>query len=825
VPKVLIAWTLALLCAAPVQAVDVLAEGRRLEASGDLEGAVREYEGALRRSPAGSTVRADALMALAGVELDLGRYKAVRAHAHEAAPIFASQSDRSSEANALNRAGLGALYEGDYGSAGADFQSAIELSAAVSDLEGEAEQVGNLANVHFFRGSYGEAARLYDRALAITTRGNSAAWTDRRRRILKVNQATLLQRLGRNEQALTIYSELSASRTALPASEQAQLLINQGVLYRRLGDPIKALETYDRARTLFATERSADGELGALNNQGIVLALDLERLADAEHAFTQALVRATETGNRREILHARLYRGETRLRASRPIEAAADFEAALELARDLQTPEELWKAQYGLGRTVRGTSEAGEYFTASIATIESIRETIAVPSLRPDFFSDKRVVYDALLAERIKNGDATEFFDLLERSHSREWRDRLRLPPHVTLAAVQHSLPPGVLLLDCWESSIGAAVVAVTHDRAATFRVLPIAEDARSLIDLLSKGPAQDWRARAARLGQLLPPSEWFDNIEHVVVVPDGVTALVPFEILPAGDRLLVERAAVSYTPTAATLLRRGADGSLRPPWSVQIEAFGDPVFADAVLDGVDELRSGLAGTRAEIEGVAAELGGGARLHLGSDDRKVYLTERRWRPPLLHLATHARSDTTTLEQSRILFSPSRPGGRDADYLFLRETYDLALSDVELAVLSACDTERGPLVRGEGVHSFSRALLASGVRTTVTTLWRVADQPTADLMRVFYFHLQRGAPRDEALRRAKLRLIQSGTALVDPHYWAAFVMNGDALRPVPRAVRWRTVILAAASAALVFGAAAALMRSVARRLSRERSAPR
>jgi hypothetical protein len=70
------------------------------------------------------------------------------------------------------------------------------------------------------------------------------------------------------------------------------------------------------------------------------------------------------------------------------------------------------------------------------------------------------------------------------------------------------------------------------------------------------------------------------------------------------------------------------------------------------------------------------------------------------------------------------------------------------------------------------------------------------------MEVFYHHLQRGEPRDEALRRAKLRLARSGTELADPHYWAAFALSGEALRPVPRAVSWNTVAIAAAVPVLV-----------------------
>jgi CHAT domain-containing protein len=171
------------------------------------------------------------------------------------------------------------------------------------------------------------------------------------------------------------------------------------------------------------------------------------------------------------------------------------------------------------------------------------------------------------------------------------------------------------------------------------------------------------------------------------------------------------------------------------------------------------------------------------------------------------VASHAIADADAMERSRILFSP--PAGRDhsADYLFLKEAYELPLDGVELAVLSACETERGKFVRGEGVQSFSRAFLAAGARSTVTTLWRVADRPTADFMAVFYHHVQRGLPRDEALRRAKLSFLGSGTMLTDPHFWAAFVLTGDGPRPVPRALSWAAV--AAITGAFLVLAALAL----------------
>ena len=145
--------------------------------------------------------------------------------------------------------------------------------------------------------------------------------------------------------------------------------------------------------------------------------------------------------------------------------------------------------------------------------------------------------------------------------------------------------------------------------------------------------------------------------------------------------------------------------------------------------------------------------------------------------PLLHLATHAVADVMSPARSRILFSPARADD-GADFLFLKEVYDLDLRGVDLATLSACDSERGKLVRGEGPQAFSRALLSAGARATVTTLWRVSDEPTRDFMKQFYFELNRGETKGQALRLAKLRFLRSGSALAHPRYWAAFVLIGD-----------------------------------------------
>ena len=696
---------------------------------------------------------------------------------------------------ALNSVGRAAAYGGDYLEAEKAFKAAVTLSLASGNREAHAEQLSNLGSVLLYLGRYSDALTAFDTALDVVDDTGVEEWARRRRRIVSVNKATLYIRLGQNQDALAIYRDLGTSADVRP-EEHAQILVSQGVLYRRMGDPFRALQSYDEAQALFVRNRHVDGELGVMKNRGLLLALDLGRFAEAERTFSNVIDLAKRAGNRREVLVTHLFRGETRFRAGDSEGARADFAAGLALAQELQTSDEEWRALYGLGRVEPRPDAASEYFGRAISVIERLREDITELALRSDFFHDKREVYDSLIASRLASAPVKEAFAWIERSHSRAWRDRLGLTGFVDLDAVQRVLPTDVLLLDYWNSPAGSALVAVTRNRTALLPVRLNETDVKALIDGLASGPTQDWRRPAQAIAQaVLPPRDWFKGIEHLVVVADGALALVPFELLDDGDRLLVQRVAVSYTPTAATLLRPAPPiRSWAAPWQLQLQAFADPLFSSASFDDPASVRARVVASAREVQDIAGEIGGAVVLHIGPDNLKAALFQAGERAPILHLATHAAANADAMEQSRIVFSPPAGSGSSADYLFLRDAYKLPLTGVELAVLSACDTERGPLLRGEGVQTFSRAFLAAGARSTVTTLWRVADRPTANLMRIFYHHLQRGVARDEALRRAKLRMLESGSTLAHPHFWAAFVLTGDGLRPVPRSVSWPVFLL-------------------------------
>ena len=810
-----------------------LEDARVLQQKGALREASKAYQALLpelrRDSPPDL---ASALNALSQIDSARGDYESAMARARESGDLYRSLGDRTGETRAVNSLGVAEGYRGDYGAAMGHFRAALALARSNGDLEGEVEELNNLGTLDFLQARYLDALREFREASERVEKGGDAPWVARRRRVTLLNLAALYQQaLGQEQKALQLYQELRDAPGALPPSEQARLLTNQGVLYRRLNDPLKALQTYEAAERLFETEEHNDGTISVLKNIGIVRALDLRDLPSALDAFNRALALAQRAGNRRETMQAHLYRGETLVRQGAVDEAERDFTAALALARELSATEDQWKALYGLGRVARARgdrAQAAREFQEAIERIESVRAKLQLPSLKTDFLADKRDVYDALIELMLEKPDPRSLFELLERSRARNFQERVaRSPP--TLASVQARLEAGTVLLEFSVGPRSAAVLWVTREEAGVVPLMELRAELpaiSSFVSAVSADSGDGWRAAAESIGERLlagvPPLQ-HPSARHLIIVPDGPLGELPFELVSIGGALVVERFDVSYLPSAVILQREPPswNASWAFPWKRQLIAFGDPRIVRGGKQsafeelGGPELLGDLPASAEEVLAIAAICPGRSELHLGKDDVKAPLLKgRAGGVPLLHLGTHATADADNPEQSRILFSPAHEED-GADYLFLKETYDLDLRGVDLATLSACDTERGKSIRGEGLQGFSRALIAAGSRAAVTTLWRVADEPTRELMKQFYFALNQGASKAEALRLAKLSFLRSRTPLRHPRFWAAFILGGDGLRPIPRVVPWSW--LTGAAGVVVLAAMIALRRRVRRRV--------
>ena len=168
---------------------------------------------------------------------------------------------------------------------------------------------------------------------------------------------------------------------------------------------------------------------------------------------------------------------------------------------------------------------------------------------------------------------------------------------------------------------------------------------------------------------------------------------------------------------------------------------------------------------------------------------------------MLHIATHGFSFSTSnanhdwlasgqsksapdpLNYSGLLFSGCNnkmqhpqdfPDDIDDGILTAHEIAGLNLQDLQLTVLSACQTGTGT-VQDDGVFGVQRGFKKAGAHTLVMSLWSVNDAATQLMMTTFYEGLIGGLPRREAFLKAQQTVRQSHP---EPHYWAPFIMLDD-----------------------------------------------
>jgi CHAT domain-containing protein/tetratricopeptide (TPR) repeat protein len=786
------------------------------------EGKLRQARDLLRAIAANSRSSADrensakALSSAADISISLGDYGGAVRDAQRAIELRRTMKMEKELGKDFDTIGRANQYLGNYPAALENYQAALGADRDVGDRAGEITLLNNIGNIHYFLGQYSTALENYQDALQRVYAASGEPWALYKRQLTNANIAVLYQRVGLEQRALDIYERESQNTNALPANERAQLLLNEGVLYRRMGDPIKALELYGEAQSLFRSDRHVDGEIGAFRNIGIAEATDLADLSGALRAFTAGLELSKQSSNSRGIVQASLYRGEVLRRLHREDEAKADLEVALAGAQQAGLIEEQWKSLYALGQIDddRGLiSNAVKNYQEAIKIIESIRASLRVPSLKTDFLADKRDVYDSLIAVQLRESSppADDIFRLMERSRARTLLDRIAAQPALQESSIENvrsHLPPDTVLVEFWMGKQMGLSVWITSAGTGLVKYNSSDQIGRSaaLLTVALERSQNQWRRISRDLG-----SQLLSGIPvrpHTIVVPDGPLN-IPFEVLgiPNSDSLLIEVSDVSVLPSARFVVAdKQQPSKWLFPWDQELVAFGNPPVSSFDPLAQQEHWQPLPASASEVRKIAGTLAGKATVHLGRDARKSYLLNSGLANiPLLHFATHAVIDAENPDRSRILLAAD--SSRAPEYLFQSEVYDLNLRGVDLVTVSACDTARGKMVRGEGILAFSQAFLAAGAAATVTSLWKVADGPTMSLMQTFYYFLARGETKSEALRDAKLQFFKSKTELSAPVFWAAFIVNGDGWHRTRRAISWSTLLFALA--ALMAVAAAAL----------------
>ena len=169
---------------------------------------------------------------------------------------------------------------------------------------------------------------------------------------------------------------------------------------------------------------------------------------------------------------------------------------------------------------------------------------------------------------------------------------------------------------------------------------------------------------------------------------------------------------------------------------------------------------------------------------------------------IIHFATHAQVDDENPSKSFIALYPE---GKDFK-LYTPELYNLSLENTQLVVLSACETGKGKIKKGEGIISLARAFQFAGCPSVITTIWNAHDESMAHLSEQFYAYLKQGFETDEAIRLSKIDLIRSYSD--HPFYWSNFILIGNSS---PISIQSYTFLYFALFIAFLLSIAAFLLR--------------
>jgi CHAT domain-containing protein/tetratricopeptide (TPR) repeat protein len=310
----------------------------------------------------------------------------------------------------------------------------------------------------------------------------------------------------------------------------------------------------------------------------------------------------------------------------------------------------------------------------------------------------------------------------------------------------------------------------------------------------------------------LAPIADDLQTSKQIVVIADGALQLIPFAALTfapdAPFEPLAAKVEIVNAPSFASLVYLRENKTSRPKSDAKLLAvFADPIFQDdderftfnkpsdpgtpvkpkEVPDnlakvlrdfGLDRL------ARLPFSGIEArEIGKFAPeqtfLALGADaSRQTFLRGDFNSYRIIHFATHGFLNQQNPELSGLVLS-LYDEKRAAQNGFLRviDLYSLRLS-ADLVVLSACQTALGKEIDGEGIVGLTRGFMYAGASGVVSSLWKVEDAATAELMKRFY----RAMLKENQTPSAALRIAQNELRQIprfrNPRYWSGFTLNGE-----------------------------------------------
>ena len=285
----------------------------------------------------------------------------------------------------------------------------------------------------------------------------------------------------------------------------------------------------------------------------------------------------------------------------------------------------------------------------------------------------------------------------------------------------------------------------------------------------------------------LLQPFEKQMQGKKTTIIPDSKLSYLPFDALLSEmpdttgliqfNRLpyVIREHTINYSYSANLLYKFKKHKKFAQN---RLMAFAPEYFSDSIrFDNETVVLIPLPGVQREVELIADAVK--SNVFRGKEATEKNFREQSGNYDILHLAMHAFINDSLPAFSRFAFTQQENDDPDNDgWLNTADIYNLNLN-ARLTVLSACNTGRGDLRKGEGVMSLARGFLYAGCPSIVMSMWEVEDNAGTEIMNSFYQFLKKGRSTDVALRQAKLSYLENANPrLAHPHYWLGYVSIGN-----------------------------------------------
>jgi len=258
-------------------------------------------------------------------------------------------------------------------------------------------------------------------------------------------------------------------------------------------------------------------------------------------------------------------------------------------------------------------------------------------------------------------------------------------------------------------------------------------------------------------------------NAKHLYIIPDGILNYIPFEILLPESSNDIEQGRYDLLPYLIHDYTISYNYTSFDPYP--FSNFSEnklTAFAPSFSSNESSLDS-LLYNSSEVLMIDSIIDG--KMHLSDFATLESFKKDIQEYQIAHLATHAYCSDQRPMESKIYFADNNLNAYDI--------YNYP-TNLNLVVLSACETGTGFLQKGEGVMSLARAFISSGCKSVITTLWKTNDFESQTLMKYFYRNIVKGKSTGQSISLAKREFISNvnSKAHAHPYYWSSFVLVGQ-----------------------------------------------